>query len=282
MPVAAVSLRPLFPSQAPRIPIPRSPPPRCRVSRLTGIVLRCVGKAVHIRGEPSGSWSSPCFHSLGTSCARKGMLFNKKRACYSIRPELVTLHETDKSRMKFFSTASWELSMRSRGGALTARGFRGLLPVWEQCPACLRGSRSRGAFPAGLYFCKEFGSFGKAEGGKNPARSVCLARNYLLILRWGGWRAVQRLPRALQHGEAGALCRVLHFGLQLGSAENTACGGRDGGNGARRRSSATAPVVGGAEGKGQGRSWCQGLAVSCGLSTSTGERVWSSLSSMCW
>lgn len=119
-------------------------------------------------------------------------------------------------------------------------------------------------------------------GGENPARSVCLAGNHLLILRWGGWRAVQRLPRALQCGEAGALCRVLHFGLQLGSAENTACGGRDGRNGARRRSSATAPAADGAEGKGQGRSWCQGLAVSRGLSTSTGERVWSSLSSMCW
>lgn len=174
MPVAAVSLRPLFPSQAPRIPIPRSPPPRCRVSRLTGIILHCVGKAVHVRGEPSGSWSSPCFHSLGTSCARKGMLFNKKRACYSIRPELVTLHETDKSRMKFFSTASWELSMRSRGGALTARGFRGLLPGWEQCPACLRGSRSRGAFPAGLYFRKEFGSFGKGRGGGEKPSPLCL------------------------------------------------------------------------------------------------------------
>lgn len=209
MPVAAVSLGPTFPSRAPRIPIPRSPPPRCRVSRLTGIILHCVGKAVHVCGEPSGSWSSPCFHSLGTSCARKGMLFNKKRACYSIRPELVTLHETDKSRMKFFTTASWELSMRSRDGVLRERGFRGLLLVWERCPACLHGSRSRGAFPAGLYFCKEYSSFGKAEGGKNPARSVCLARNHLLILCWGGWRAVQRLPRGLQRGEAGALCLVL-------------------------------------------------------------------------
>lgn len=203
------------------------------------------------------------------------MLFNTPRVSHFARNGQKQDEVFQHGELGTFHEEPWRCAHGERlSWAPPGVGAVPCLPPREQKPRC---------FSCWTLFLQRIRFIWEGRGGgKNPARSVCLARNHLLILRWGGWRAVQRLPRALQHGEAGALCHVLHFGLQLGSAENTACGGRDGGNGARRRSSATAPAAGGAEGKGQGRSWCQGLAVSRGLSTSTGERVWSSLSSMCW
>lgn len=209
MPVAAVSLGLAFPSHAPRIPVPRSPPPRCRASRLTGNVLQCVGKVARVRGEPSGSWSPSRFHSLGTSCARKGTLSDKKRGMLFNTPRVSHFARDGQKQDEVFQrgelgTFREEPRRCARGGRLSRAppgvGAVPCLPPRERKRAVL--------FLPDFHFCKEFGSFGKGRGGKNPACPVCLARNRLLTLRRGGWRAAQRLPRAPQRREAGSLRRV--------------------------------------------------------------------------
>lgn len=174
MPVAAVSLRPLFPSQAPRIPIPRSPPPRCRVSRLTGIILHCVGKAVHVRGEPSGSWSSPCFHSLGTSCARKGMLFNKKKGMLFNTPRVSHFARNGQKQDEVFQHGElgtfheepWRCAHGERlSWAPPGVGAVPCLPPREQKPRC---------FSCWTLFLQRIRFIWEGRGGGEKPSPLCL------------------------------------------------------------------------------------------------------------